>query len=32
VQELPKEQAAGLLSDVLDHAEKEELPELNGLG
>jgi DNA recombination protein RmuC len=33
VQELPKEQAAGLLSDVLDHAEKDELPEfpeLNG--
>jgi DNA recombination protein RmuC len=33
VQELPKDQASGLLSDVLDnHAEKDELPELNEAG
>jgi DNA recombination protein RmuC len=32
VQELPKDQASGLLSDVLDHTEKDELPELNGAG
>jgi DNA recombination protein RmuC len=32
VQELPKDQASGLLADVLDHPEKDEMPELNGNG